>query len=71
MFVEYQPATPIIRALRPGAMIVLISVWPVFMSLPQKGEPVFCASSRSAGTSALRFGAALPYGMPSLIAAYA
>ena len=38
MLVEYQPATPIIRALRPGAMIVLISVWPVFMSLPHDGR---------------------------------
>ena len=52
-------------------MIVLISVWPVFMSLPMNGDPVFWASSRSAGTSAPRFGAAFPYGMPSLIAAYA
>ena len=39
MFVEYQPSTPISRALRPGAMIVLISVWPVFRSLPASGEP--------------------------------
>ena len=52
-------------------MIVLISVWPVFRSLPASGDPVFCASSSSAGMSALRFGAALAYGMPSLIAAYA
>ena len=28
MLVEYQPLTPSSRALRPGAMIVLISVWP-------------------------------------------
>ena len=52
-------------------MIVLISVWPVFMSLPASGESVFCASSNSAGTSALRFGEALACGMPSEIAAYA
>ena len=52
-------------------MIVLISVCPVFMSLPHTGDPVFAASSCSAGTSALRFGAAFPYGKPSLIAAYA
>ena len=45
-------------------MIVLISVCPVFMSLPQTGEPVFCASSSSAGMSALRFGAAFAYGSP-------
>ena len=50
-------------------MIVLISVWPVFMSLPQIGEPVFAASSSIAGMSAVRFGAALANGMPSLIAA--
>ena len=38
-------------------MIVLISVCPVFKSLPASGDPVCCASCSSAGTSALRFGA--------------
>jgi hypothetical protein len=33
--------------------------------LPATGEPVFCASSSSAGTSALKFGAAFAYGNPS------
>lgn len=55
-----RPATPIVGALGPGAMTVLMNVCPVFMSLPQTGEPVFAASSCSAGTSALMFGAALP-----------
>ena len=32
-------------------MIVLMSVWPVFRSLPASGEPVCCASSSSAGMS--------------------
>ena len=52
-------------------MIVLISVCPVFMSLPQSGDPVFAASSTQRRNSALRFGAALAYGSPSRIAAYA
>ena len=38
MLVEYQPLTPSSRALRPGAMIVLISVCPVFRSLPASGD---------------------------------
>ena len=50
-------------------MIVLISVCPVFMSLPASGDFVCAASSMSAGMSAVRFGAALAYGMPSRIAA--
>src|SRR5436190_878933 len=37
MFVEYQPSTPSSRAFSPGAMMVLISVWPVFKSLPASG----------------------------------
>ncbi len=53
----------------PGAISVFIQVCPVLRSLPASGEPVCCASSSSAGTSALRLGAALAYGMPSLIAA--
>ena len=52
-------------------MIVLISVCPVFRSLPAIGVSVLAASATSAGMSALRFGAAFAYGMPSLIAAYA
>ena len=50
-------------------MIVLISVWPVFMSLPASGDLCCAASSSMAGMSAVRFGAALANGMPSLIAA--
>ena len=52
-------------------MIVLISVCPVFMSLPATGAPVRAASSSIAGTSAVRFGAALANGIPSRSAAYA
>ena len=52
-------------------MIVFISVWPVFRSLPASGVCVFAASSTSAGMSAVRFGAAFAYGIPSRIAAYA
>ncbi len=52
-------------------MIVLISVWPVFMSLPASGAWVRAASSSIAGMSAVRFGAALANGMPSRSAAYA
>ena len=43
MLVEYQPSTPSSRAFRPGAMIVLISVCPVFRSLPASGDFV-CAA---------------------------
>jgi hypothetical protein len=71
MFVEYHPLTPISRAFRPGATIVLMSVCPVFRSFPAKGDPVVAASRVNAGMSPLRFGAAFAYGMPSLIAAYA
>ena len=52
-------------------MIVLISVCPVFMSLPASGEPVCAASSSIAGMSAVRFGAAFANGRPSFNAAYA
>jgi hypothetical protein len=69
MLVEYQPLTPSRRALRPGAMIVLISVCPVFMSLPASGDLFFAASSSIAGMSAVRFGAALTNGIPSRSAA--
>ena len=50
-------------------MIVLISVCPVFMSLPASGDLVRAASSSIAGTSAVRFGAALANGIPSRSAA--
>ncbi len=50
-------------------MIVLISVCPVFMSLPASGDLFFAASSSIAGMSAVRFGAALTNGMPSRSAA--
>ena len=45
MLVEYQPSRPSIRDLRPGAMIVFISVWPVLKSLPQIGTRLVSASS--------------------------
>ena len=50
-------------------MIVLMSVWPVFKSFPASGAFVFAARSTSAGMSAVRFGAAFAYGMPSRMAA--
>jgi hypothetical protein len=71
MLVEYQPCTPSSRAFSPGATMVLMSVWPVFRSLPAIGVRVGRQSETSAGTSALRFGAAFAYGMPSRMAAYA
>ena len=40
MLVEYQPSRPSMRALKPGARIVFISVWPVLKSLPQIGMPL-------------------------------
>ena len=52
-------------------MTVLISVCPVFMSLPATGAWVWLASSSIAGTSAVRFGAAFANGIPSFSAAYA
>ena len=57
------------RALRPGARIVLISVCPVLKSLPPMGTPSRDASSVSAGTSTVRFGAPFAKGTPLLIAA--
>src|SRR4051794_34163377 len=71
MFVEYHPLTPRRRAFSPGATIVLMSVCPVFRSLPARGDLVCAASATRAGMSAVRFGAAFVYGMPSRIAAYA
>ncbi len=50
-------------------MMVLISVWPVFMSLPASGAFVLAASSSIAGMSAVRFGAAFANGIPSRMAA--
>ena len=50
-------------------MIVLISVCPVFMSLPASGDLSARASSSIAGMSAVRFGAAFANGRPSRIAA--
>ncbi len=37
MLVEYQPRTPSMRDLKPGARIVFSSVCPVFRSLPAIG----------------------------------
>ena len=71
MFVEYQPATPSMRALNAGASTVLISVCPVLKSLPQIGAPIFFESSCSAGMSTVRFGAPFANGIPSFSAAYA
>ncbi len=66
MFVEYQPSTPSRRALKPGARIVFISVWPVLKSLPPIGTLFFFASSISAGVSTVRLGAPFAYGTPRL-----
>ena len=71
MFVEYQPASPSMRALMPGAMTVFSQVWPVLKSLPEIGTPLSFASSISAGMSTVRFGAPLQNGTPSMIAAHA
>jgi hypothetical protein len=57
MLVEYQPSTPSRRALKPGARIVFISVWPVLKSLPLTGTPLAFASSSRAGVSTVRLGA--------------
>ena len=57
------------RALKPGASIVFMSVWPVLKSLPAIGTPFCSASISSAGESAERFGAPLAYGTPSMMAA--
>ena len=65
MFVENQPAMPSMRAFRPGAMTVFISVWPVLKSLPAMGTPCSRASSHAAGKSTVRFGAPLAKGTPS------
>ena len=67
MLVEYQPASPSMRALRPGAMMVFIQVWPVLKSLPEIGTPRSLASCTSAGISTERFGAPLQNGTPSMM----
>ena len=69
MFVEYQPASPSMRALSPGAMTVFIHVCPVLKSFPMIGTPLSLASWISAGVSTARFGAPFAYGTPSMIAA--
>src|SRR3954466_9578157 len=71
MFVEYQPSRPSMRALKPGARMVFMSVWPVLKSLPPMGTPFFLASSHAHATSTDRLGAPLAYGMPALRQAYA
>ena len=53
-------------------MIVLISVCPVFMSLPASGDLGRGGQLEQApGCRRVRFGAAFANGMPSFIAAYA
>ncbi len=69
MFVLNQPLSPSMRALRPGARMVFISVCPVLKSLPAIGTPRSRASCRSAGMSTVRLGAPLANGTPSMIAA--
>jgi len=69
MLVENQPLTPIKRALRAGARMVFMNVWPVLKSLPQMGAEFFLDSSIMAGMSTVRLGAPLANGTPSLSAA--
>jgi hypothetical protein len=38
MFVENHPSIPSMRALKPGARIVFIRVWPVLKSFPADGD---------------------------------
>ena len=71
MLVEYQPATPSIRALNIGESTVLIMVWPVLKSLPPIGTPLLVASCSMAGKSQVRLGAPLANGTPSISAAQA
>jgi hypothetical protein len=65
------PWTPSSLAFSPGAMMVLMRVCPVLRSLPARGVFVLAARATRAGISAVKFGAALAYGMPSRMAAYA
>ena len=71
MLVEYQPRRPSMRALRPGAMTVFISVWPVLKSLPAMATWCSRASSPAAGKSTARFGAPFANGTPSFRQAHA
>ncbi len=66
MFVENQPLIPSIRAFKPGAIMVFISVWPVLKSLPEIGTPSWWESSTMAGMSTVRLGAPLANGTPIL-----
>ena len=66
MLVENHPFSPSMRALKPGARIVLISVWPVLKSLPQMGASFLRESSCMTGRSTVRFGAPLANGTPSI-----
>ena len=66
---ENQPLRPSMRALKPGARMVFISVWPVLKSLPQIGASICLRSSSMAGMSTVRFGAPLAKGTPSFSAA--
>src|SRR5438874_5746319 len=67
--VEYQPCSPSMRALNPGARMVFTSVCPVLKSLPQIGASLRRDSSYIAGISIVRLGAPFAKGTPSLSAA--
>jgi hypothetical protein len=69
MLVEYQPATPSIRALNMGESTVFTIVWPVLKSFPPIGTPLLLASCSIAGKSQVRLGAPLANGTRSMIAA--
>ena len=58
------------RALRPGARIVFIQVWPVLKSLPAIGTLRVFDSSIMHGRSTDRFGAPLANGTSDCSAAY-
>ena len=70
MLVEYQPRRPSIRALKPGASSVFMSVWPVLKSFPAIGTPRRAANSIMQGRSTLRLGAPLANGTSLMSAAY-
>ena len=59
------------RALKPGARIVFMSVWPVLKSFPAIGTWRSRARSHAAGKSTQRFGAPLANGTRSLMQAHA
>ena len=71
MLVEYQPASPSMRALKAGARTVFIIVWPVLKSLPPIGILRSAARRSSAGMSTVRFGAPFAKGRFSMSAAHA